>query len=143
MRRIEILAASIAIVVLPAVGVAGDSSEPFSALQGIRTGLSRGHGEYVAAIVEVVAAQKCSTATDTSTCSTDSKVVEVLASHGREFKPGDMLAFLNSGGVGSRYLVFLVPLAGQSNMYGATFLSLSVSESDRRSFVADLRQSGL
>ena len=128
---------------LPSDRIAGDSLTPSSALSGIRTALSRAPGEYVAAEIEALAVPQCDSAKDDSICTTDSKLLQVFASHGREFKTGDVLAVLSGGAIGKRCLVFLVPLAGRPTVFGATFLSTSVSDDDRRNFVADLREAGL
>ena len=117
--------------------------KPGFALGGIQSGLNRSPDVYVAALLEVVGAPQCSDPTISSTCVADTRLVDVFASRGGEFKSGGLVAFSGAGPVGSRYLAFLVPIDGRAAVYGATFLSVQTSDDERKTFVADLRKAGL
>jgi hypothetical protein len=142
------MAAAAAMVVQVTVAAAGDSvsSEPVdSALAGksIQSGLERSPDHLVAGVLEVVGEAKCDDRKDDPSCVNDAKLVEALASRGREFKPGDRLTFLGEALPGARYLAVLVPVDAPPGAYGATWLSAGVTEGDRRVFVAELERAGL
>ncbi len=110
---------------------------------GVVEGLRRSPDLYVAAVLEAITEARCTDPKAAATCTQEAKIVEVLASHGRAFKPGDVIVFGNRGVVGSQYVAFLVPTKGDANVYGATSLAIGASDEARNQLVADLRAAGL
>ena len=119
-----------------------DDVPPEFVLNGIKGGIERSPDHYVAALVRVDGPATCDNMALEGACEQPNKILTLFAAKGADVLEGDIIRMLGQTSIGSRYLVFAVPVKGAVGVYGGAFMSGRTDEATQRIFVEALAKAG-
>lgn len=111
-------------------------------LLGVREGLKRSPGHFVAGLLEVVSDPRCEGEAPRRSCVQNVEIVESLAS--MIVGEGETVEIVGERPVGSRLFAFLIPVGpSRPGVYAATHLSFDTGGTARGDLERALRREGL